>query len=80
MISGFSASVHLTFLILKKYMWVWDIPGGPVVENLPLNAGDTVPSLVGELRSHVLQDNETCNKRCLRAAVKTQRSQKIKSN
>ena len=49
MTPGFPASVHLTFLILKKNMWVWDIPGGPVVENLPFNAGDAVPSLVGEL-------------------------------
>ena len=35
----------------------WDFPGGPVVKNSPSNAGDTVQSLVGELRSHKLQDN-----------------------
>ena len=31
--------------------------GGPVVKNLPFNAGMPVPSLGGELGSHVLWDN-----------------------
>ena len=31
--------------------------GGPVIKNLPSNAGIGVPSLGGELRSHVLRDN-----------------------
>ena len=31
--------------------------GGPVVKNLPSNAGMQVPSLGGELRSHVPWDN-----------------------
>ena len=30
-----------------------DIPGGPVVKTSPSNAGGTVGSLFGELRSHV---------------------------
>ena len=30
-----------------------DFPGGPVVKNPPSNAGKQVPSLVGELRSHM---------------------------
>ena len=25
-----------------KKMWCWDFPGGPVIENLPSNAGDPV--------------------------------------
>lgn len=32
----------------------WDLPGGPVVKNLPSTKGDTAPPLVKELRSHVL--------------------------
>jgi len=31
--------------------------GGPVVKDLPSNAGDTVPSLVGELRAHMWWGN-----------------------
>ena len=31
-----------------------DFPGGPVVESLPFNAGDSVLSLVWELGSHML--------------------------
>ena len=36
---------------------VWDISGGPVVQNLPTKAGDTgwIPSLG---RAHVLRGNE----------------------
>ena len=34
----------------------WDFPGGPVVKNLPDNAGDTV-SIPGPGRSHLLQSN-----------------------
>ena len=32
------------------------LPGGPVVKNSPINAGDT-DSMPGLGRSHVLQDN-----------------------
>ena len=34
-----------------------DFPGGPVVKNLPSNAGDAGQTLVGELRSHMLRGN-----------------------
>ena len=35
----------------------WDFPGGPVVKNLPANAGDT--GLILDLgRSHMLQSNQ----------------------
>ena len=37
--------------------WRRDFPGGPVVKNQPSNAGDTVSSLVGELRSHIWGGN-----------------------
>ena len=43
--------------------WMWgrkvkeDFPGGPVVKNLPANAGDTGLSL-GPGRSHMLQSNK----------------------
>ena len=30
-----------------------DFPGGPVVKNLPANAGDVGQFLVGELRPHM---------------------------
>ena len=39
------------FLLYKLKMR--DFPGGPVVKNPPSNAGDAVPSLVGELGSHM---------------------------
>ena len=34
-----------------------DFPGGPVVKNLPSNAGNAGLILVRELRSHMLQGN-----------------------
>ena len=34
-----------------------DFSGGPVVKNLSSNAGDSVQSLVEELRSHTLRDS-----------------------
>ena len=34
-----------------------DFPGGPVVKNPSSNTGDSVPSLVRELRSHMPQDS-----------------------
>ena len=33
----------------------WDFPGGPGVKTLPSNTGSAVPSLMGELRSHMPQ-------------------------
>ena len=36
---------------------VWDFPSGPVVKNLPSNAGDEGLSLAGELRSHMPRGN-----------------------
>ena len=37
--------------------WRRDFLGGPVVKNPPSNAGDTISSLVGELRSHIWGGN-----------------------
>ena len=42
-----------------------DFPGGPVVEDLPANAGDT-GSIPGPGRSHVLQSNQACALQLLR--------------
>ena len=36
-----------------------DFPGGPVVKNLPENAGDT-GSISGQGRSHMLWSNQAC--------------------
>ena len=36
-----------------------DFPGGPVVKNLPANAGDT-GSISGQGRSHMLWSNQAC--------------------
>jgi len=33
-----------------------DFPGGPVVENLPADAGDRVQSLIRELRFYMPKD------------------------
>ena len=44
----------LFFLLLLKKRCK-DFSGGPVVKNLPSNAGMQVGSLVGKLRSHMLQ-------------------------
>ena len=33
----------------------WDLPGGPVLKNLPRNEGMQLQSLVRELKSHMLQ-------------------------
>ena len=35
---------------------MWDFPDGPVVENLPVNAGD-MGSIPGPGKSHVPQSN-----------------------
>ena len=48
------AVVHVIRLVMKN---TGDFPGGPVVKNLPCNAGDIVQSLVGEFRSHMPQSN-----------------------
>ena len=42
---------------IQQYRKLRDFPGGPVVKNLPSNAGDAGWSLVGELRSHMLRGN-----------------------
>jgi len=34
----------------------WDLPGGPVVKNLPYNAAD-MGSIPGNLRSHMPRSN-----------------------
>ena len=41
-------------VLKKKNTAIRDFPGGPVVRNLPCNAGMWVQFLAGELRSHVL--------------------------
>lgn len=38
-------------------MHMQGFPGGPVINNLPVNAGDVGQFLVGELRSHVPEGN-----------------------
>ena len=48
------AVVHVIRLVMKN---TGDFPGGPVVKNLPCNAGDIVQSLVGVFRSHMPQSN-----------------------
>ena len=40
---------------LKKYV-LWDFPGGPVVKNLPANAGDS-GLISGPGGSHMLRDS-----------------------
>ena len=50
--TGF-ASVGLHFIL--KFL-LWDLPGVPVVKNLPANAGDTGP-IPGAGRSHIPQGN-----------------------
>ena len=44
-------------MLLQVHKWFkrvsWDFPGGPVVKNLPANAGDT-GSIPGPGRSHML--------------------------
>ena len=49
------ASLCLSFLTFK--MLVAEFLGGPVVMNPPSRAGDTVWTLLVELRSHMLQDS-----------------------
>ena len=54
---GFNLTVPLFFdeeTGIRKAKW--GFPGGPVVKNLPDNAGDTV-SIPGPGRSHLLQSN-----------------------
>ena len=52
--------LHFHFLFTFKYLLktLLGFPGGPVVENLPCNAGDTgsIPGLGG---SHMLRTNQT---------------------
>ena len=43
--------------LLIKWRESGDLSGGPVVESVPAEAGTQVPSLVQELRSHMLQGN-----------------------
>ena len=43
--------------MLSRRIKDWDVPGSPGVKNLPCNAGEMGPSLIGELRSHILQSN-----------------------
>ena len=44
----------MPYFSLSVYRLVYgDFPGGPVVKNLPSNAGKQVQSMVGELRSHM---------------------------
>ena len=52
---------------LLKNTLLWDIPGGPVVKNLPANAGD-VDLIIGPGRSHVPWDNEACAPQALTPA------------
>ena len=47
----------VSILLLKKKKKHRDFPGGPVVKNLPSNAGDVDQSLVGEPRTHMSWDN-----------------------
>ena len=55
----------LFFLLLLKRRCK-DFPGGPVVKNLPSNAGMQVGSLVGKLRSHMLQFSSVQPLSCVR--------------
>ena len=49
---------YLASLVQFKKCNLRDFLGGPVVKNLPCNAGDAgLRSLVGELRSHMLRGN-----------------------
>ena len=41
--------------VTQKMFALWFFPGGPVVKNLPSNAGMQVQSLVEELRSQMAQ-------------------------
>ena len=45
--------------LLSIKNWDWDFPSGPVVWNLPANAGDT-DSIFGPGGSHVLWGSYTC--------------------
>ena len=48
---------HTSLTSNQKLEMMGDFPGGPVVKNLPSNAGTWVRSLVRELRSHKQQGN-----------------------
>lgn len=48
-------ALHVIHLIEK--VKGWDFPDGPVIKNLPANAGMQVQSLVREQRSRMLQGN-----------------------
>ena len=43
--------------MMIKHSASWDFPGGPVVKNLPYNAGDSGPIPGRELRSHMPRGN-----------------------
>ena len=43
---------HYTFVKILKMCSAWDFPGGPMVKNLPANAGDT-GLISGPGRSHM---------------------------
>ena len=55
---------------------VGDFPGGPVVKNLPCNAGDMGWIMVGEPRYHMLWSNQpqTSQLESLSATPKTRHS------
>ena len=44
-------------IVLCLRMASWELPGGPVVKNLPSIEENWVQSLVGELRSHMMRGN-----------------------
>ena len=48
--------VNERVLFFKIYVLLGDFAGGPVVKNLPANAGN-VGSIPGPRRSHMPQDN-----------------------
>ena len=56
----------------------WTFPGGPVVKNPPINAGDAGSISAPEARSHMPQGqlSPCAATKIPRAAVNTQRSQK----
>ena len=59
------ASIGLHFIL--KFL-LQDLPGGPVVKNLPANAGDTGP-MPGTGRSHIPQGNWTCELQLLSLSI-----------
>ena len=49
-------SVTYTKEVKNKNKYVWDLPGGPVVKNPPVKAGD-IGSIPGPRRFPMLQSN-----------------------